>query len=244
MVGGQPVTQGEAEEGEPPCKTARSGYIVMVIDGETFRVPEEDVPKVYDEEDDGQVPPIEQVHEGMQREFQLMTDLEVSEKNHRTDVSSGKKIWTTRWCHRRKGAGVRSRFVVKQFRDTDWETAFSGVPGLVVVRVLLCISTILESSAVPVTSVAFISTPLHDAEFIEPPIEDDSDSRYVWKLHPSRKEGSAPTPKRRECTTDRQSAPPIFFSHHRFPPTPNFHRKELQIKLFVHLFVGVSCQAE
>ena len=149
MVGAQPVTQGEAEEGEPPCKTARSGYIVMVIDGETFRVPEEDVPKVYDEEDDGQVPPIEQVHEGMQREFQLMTDLEVSEKNHRTDVSSGKMIWTTRWCHRRKGAGVRSRFVVKQFRDTDWETAFSGVPGLVVVRVLLCISTILESSAVP-----------------------------------------------------------------------------------------------
>ena len=44
---------------------------------------------------------------------------------------------------------MRSRFVVRQFRDTDWETAFSGVPGLVVVRILLCISTILESSAVP-----------------------------------------------------------------------------------------------
>ena len=80
MVGAQPVTQGEAVEGEPPHKTVRSGYTVMVIDGETFRVPEEDVPKVYDEEDDGQVPPTEQVHEGIQREFQLMTDLEVSEK--------------------------------------------------------------------------------------------------------------------------------------------------------------------
>ena len=66
MVRAQPVTRGEAEEGEPPYKTARSGYTVMVIDGETFRVPEEDVPKVYDEEDDGQVPPSEQVHEGMQ----------------------------------------------------------------------------------------------------------------------------------------------------------------------------------
>ena len=37
--------KGEAEESEPPYKTARSGDIVMVIDGETFCVPEEDVPK-------------------------------------------------------------------------------------------------------------------------------------------------------------------------------------------------------
>ena len=141
----------------------------MVIDGETFCVPEEDVPKVYCEEDDGQVLPTEQVHEGMQSELQLMKDLEVSERVLRTDVPSETKIWSTRWCHRRKGAGVRSRFVVRQFRDTDWETAFSGVPGLVVVRILLCISTILESSAVLGDfSVAFISTPLHDADFIEP----------------------------------------------------------------------------
>ena len=112
-----------------------------------------------------------------------MKDLEVSERILRTDVPSGKKIWSTRWCHRRKGTGVRSRFVVRQFRDPDWETAFSGVPGLVVVRILLCISTILESRAVPGDfSVAFMSTPLHDAEFIEPPIEAESDSRYVWKL--------------------------------------------------------------
>ena len=168
MAGVQPETQGEAEEGEPPYKAARSGDIVMVIDGETFCVPEEDVPKVYYEEDDGQV---------------LLKDLEVSERILRTDVPSGKKIWSTRWCHRRKGAGVGSRFVVRQFRDTDWETAFSGVPGLVVVRILLCISTIVESSAVPGDfSVAFMSTPLHDAEFIEPPIEAESDSRCVWKL--------------------------------------------------------------
>ena len=31
-------------------------------------------------------------------------------------------------------------------------------------------------------SVAFMSTPLHDAEFIEPPIEAESDDRDVWKL--------------------------------------------------------------
>ena len=61
-------------------------------------------------------------------------------------------------------------------RETDLRTAIH-------VRILLCISTILESSAVPGDfSVAFMSTPLHDAEFIEPPIEAESDSRHVWKL--------------------------------------------------------------
>ena len=180
MAGVHQETPGETEEGEPPYKAARSGDIVMVIEGETFCVPEEDVPKVYYEEDDGQVLLTEQVHEGMQRELQLMKDLEVSEGILRTDVPS---IWSTRWCHRRNCASVRSRFVVRHFRDTDWETSFSGVPGLVVVRILLCISTILESSAVPGDfSVGFMNTPLHDAEFIEPAIESESDSRYVWKL--------------------------------------------------------------
>ena len=42
---------------------------------------------------------------------------------------------------------------------------------------------ILESSAVPDDfSVAFMSMLLHDTEFIKPPIEAESDSRYVWKL--------------------------------------------------------------
>ena len=50
--------KGEAEESEPPYKTARSGDIVMVIDGETFCVPEEDMPKVYFEEDDDRCFPL------------------------------------------------------------------------------------------------------------------------------------------------------------------------------------------
>ena len=123
----------------------------------------------------------EQVHEGMQRELQLMRDLEVPERVLRSDVSPGKKIWSTRWCHRRKGTGVRSQFVVRQFRDTDWETAFSGVLGLVVVRILLFVSTILETSIVPGDLFAFMSTPLHDAEYIEPPLKAESDKQYVWK---------------------------------------------------------------
>ena len=55
MAGVHPETPGETEEGEPPYKAARSGDIVMVIDGETLCVQEEDVPTVYYEEDDGQV---------------------------------------------------------------------------------------------------------------------------------------------------------------------------------------------
>ena len=39
------------------------------------------------------------------------------------------------------------RFVVRQSRDTDWETSFSDVPELVVVRILLC--TIQNSSSRP-----------------------------------------------------------------------------------------------
>ena len=58
------------------------------------------------------------VHEDMQGELQLMKDLEMYERMLHTDVPSGKKIWSTRWCHRRKSAGVRPRFVVRQSRDT------------------------------------------------------------------------------------------------------------------------------
>ena len=46
MAGVQPETQGETEEGEQPYKAARNGDIVMVIDGETFCVPEEKCAKV------------------------------------------------------------------------------------------------------------------------------------------------------------------------------------------------------
>ena len=45
------------------------------------------------------------------------------------------------------GCWSETRFVVRQSRDTDWETAFSDVPGLVVVRILL--GTIQNSSSRP-----------------------------------------------------------------------------------------------
>ena len=87
------------------------------------------------------------LHEDMQGELQLMKDLEMYERILHTDVPSVRKICLTRWCHRYMGTGVRPRFVVRQSRDTDWETAFSDVPGLVVVHILLC--TIQNSSSRP-----------------------------------------------------------------------------------------------
>ena len=42
------------------------------------------------------------VHEDMQGELQLMKELEMSERILRTDIPSGKKIWSTRWFHRCK----------------------------------------------------------------------------------------------------------------------------------------------
>ena len=75
----------QKKESEPLHKTARRDDIVMMIDGETFCVPEEDVPKEYQEEDD-QVLLTEQVHEGTQRELQLIKDSEVSKITLRADV--------------------------------------------------------------------------------------------------------------------------------------------------------------
>ena len=46
-------------------------------------------------------------HEDMQGELQLMKDLEMYERILHTDVPSGKKIWSTRRCHRYMGTGVR-----------------------------------------------------------------------------------------------------------------------------------------
>ena len=46
-------------------------------------------------------------HKDMQGELQLMKDLEMYERILHTDVPSGKKIWSTRRCHRYMGAGVR-----------------------------------------------------------------------------------------------------------------------------------------
>ena len=184
----QQTTQREGVATEPQGDNMDVGSleceeVVYTIAGEQYPCPEEEVPKVYYEEDDGSVLPTDLVHAGIDRELDRMSKLNVSSRFLRADVPKGTKIWSARWCHRRKGDGVRSRYVVRQFRDSDWETAFSGVPGLTVVRVLLAICIIEDLEAVPGDfETAFMNTPLEEKVFIEPPPEAEPDRRYVWLL--------------------------------------------------------------
>ena len=52
-----------------------------------------------------------EVKAGIDRETGLMQELDVYERQPRS-AASGQKVWSGRWCHRRKGDGVRSRYVV------------------------------------------------------------------------------------------------------------------------------------
>ena len=85
--------------------------------------------------------------------------------------------------HRKKAGGVRSRYVVRQYR-TEWsEDAFCGVGGAI--RLLLAVASLMRWMVMPGDfSTAFMHTPLLDSDeyWIEPPREVVPDKRYVWKL--------------------------------------------------------------
>ena len=51
------------------------------------------------------------------------------------------KVWSTRWCHRKKGPKqVGARFVVRQFENSLDANFYSPTPGLEVARVLLAMA--------------------------------------------------------------------------------------------------------
>ena len=83
-----------------------------------------------------------------------------------------------------KGDGVRSRYVVQQFKRQMIADAFSGTPGLIVIRVLLAIILIEQTEVIPADfSVAFMRTPLGNEEvYVEPPRELVPDMSVVWEL--------------------------------------------------------------
>ena len=91
--------------------------------------------ETYWDEDDGTPLDPEAVEAGIEREKQLMASLEVADRVHRDHVPYGAKIWTGRWCHRkRKGElaqteAVRSRYVIRQFSGEAEADSFSGTPG-------------------------------------------------------------------------------------------------------------------
>eukprot|EP00971_Amphidinium_carterae_P067166 1329507-Amphidinium_carterae.1 len=120
-------------------------------------------------------------------EIREMSGLGVGQVIHRSEIPTGGRVWTGRWCHRKKNGGVRSRYVVLQYKgeiDTD---LFSGTLGLEALRILLGIATAYNHAAICADfSTAFMYTSMVGEEVyieqFEPPREAILDHDYVWKL--------------------------------------------------------------
>ena len=85
---------------EEPLETSRTLFESIVRDGFFF------------EEDTLEDLPTEEVAEGVNRELDLMKSFPVHQAVPRAEVTC--KVWSTRWCYRRKGPKqVRARFVVR-----------------------------------------------------------------------------------------------------------------------------------
>lgn len=159
--------------------------MVMNISDEKFEIPVELPDTMFQncyDEDDGECLPTEKVKEGIIRELRLMEDLEVGEPKWRADLPPGTKVWSARWCHRKKEDAVRSRYVVRQFANTADVEMFAATPGGEAVRVLLAICSYLDMEAIPADfSVAFMHTPMTgENTYIEAPVEDGRGD--VWLL--------------------------------------------------------------
>ncbi len=100
------------------------------------------------------------------------------------DRRKGTKVWSCRWCHRRKPGLVRSRYVVRQFRDGGVDhRVYAGTPGPEAVRILLVLATILGQFAGTCDfSVAFMHTPLEEEVFVEAPLQMGLPWHQVWRL--------------------------------------------------------------
>ena len=135
----------------------------------------------YDEDDGTPLDP-DRVAKGVARELAFMDELGVGEDCPRP--TDGTKVWSCRWCHRRKGDEVRSRYVVRQFRDGGVDhRAHAGTPGPEAVRILLILSIVCGLFAATADfSVAFMHTPLEEEVLVEPPPELGRPRDVVWRL--------------------------------------------------------------
>ncbi len=179
---------------EPQTKRVRfaddvntAGHILQ-IGNEEYAVPEEkpegqDSLNDHYDEDDGELLNPEDVKRGIERETKLLKDLEVYETIKRDSVPKNKRIWTGRWCHRKKDDSVRSRWVIRQYRNQVDQHGFAGTPGTACIRILLAICSLEGLEAMTGDfSVAFMHTPIHTDEYVQPPPEIEPDPNVVWKL--------------------------------------------------------------
>ena len=71
---------------------------------------------------------LDEVVEGVNRELDLMTSFPVYQAVPKVEVTG--KVWSTRWCYRRKGPKqVRVRFVVRQLAISLDANFYSPTPG-------------------------------------------------------------------------------------------------------------------
>ena len=66
----------------------------------------------YDEDDGSKLEP-DKVAAGVKRELDFMINSQLGEAIERSAVPAGHRVWSARWCFRRKGDGVRARYVVR-----------------------------------------------------------------------------------------------------------------------------------
>ena len=188
------MAPGHRSEDESPNKKQRVEHTVSHVTGdsevEKLATNEEmetyiECDGTYWDEDDGEQLEPSQVQAGIEREVKQMRELDVAEVRRRDEVPEGVRVWSGRWCHRKKAGGVRSRYVVRQYR-TEWsKDAFCGTPGWEAIRLLLAVASLMRWTVMPGDfSTAFMHTPLLDSDefWIEPPREVVTDKRYVWKL--------------------------------------------------------------
>jgi hypothetical protein len=192
---------GDASTEEPPSSRPRGSgsggssemvaYVssVCYVSPMEINVPMEPDPKfdeVYYDEDDGAALPQDRAIEGVRRELDFMAKLEVGKKVPRASLPPGTKVWGGRWCHRRKGDEVRSRYVAQQFRDPTDDEAYAGTPRTEAIRIMIA-AALAESLPLVAAdfSVAFLHTPMEGAEktYVEMPWELRSDGGDdVWEL--------------------------------------------------------------
>ena len=120
------------------------------------------------------------VRAGVEREMAFMGELGVGEPWNRPKTG---KVWSTRWCYRRKGDAVRSRLVVRQFRGGTDPSVHADTPGPAAARILLILSAIYSLFAATADfSVAFMQTPMTEEVFVEPPEKANLPKDKVWRL--------------------------------------------------------------
>ncbi|CAK0788319.1 unnamed protein product, partial [Prorocentrum cordatum] len=138
-----------------------------------------------DDNDDGEQLDMDQVREGIEREAKFMESLDIGEVVERPH---GKKVWGTRWCHCKKGDGVRSRFVLKQFKDAQAGDFLACALLTEAAPAPMAAATMLEHSiATTDSSVTFTHTPVKEDAEIYAGMTPAYGMGYgfVWKLSKS-----------------------------------------------------------